>query len=326
MIEPLVTVIVPVYNTKEEYLTQCVNSILEQNYKNLELILVDDGSEDTCAAFCDALAQSHQEIRVIHQKNCGVSGARNAGIDAAHGEYVCFCDGDDYLHPDYLALLVAGAERYGAPCAACKTQTVTKWLQPEPVMPPEAVLCQGVEIWQKINVGYATNKIYRLSALGDIRFRVGLKILEDTLFSSTALEQFGCCVHVDIPLYFYRKNPSSATAMAKPESYLEAVRVCDELSKNPNVRQDPKVWGWLMCFQGEWIVRYMVALSQGTEPHWKTAVSAAKKDLALRIKPYGQYAESSLVRLTLKLASLPMPLFLMYLQLLRLARGLKRRR
>ena len=94
--EPLISVIVPVYRV-EAYLERCVESLLEQTYENLEIILVDDGSPDGCPAICDACMRKDPRVRVIHQANAGLSGARNTGIDAAEGAYLAFVDSDDYV-------------------------------------------------------------------------------------------------------------------------------------------------------------------------------------------------------------------------------------
>lgn len=102
---PQISVIVPVYNV-EKYLHRCVDSILAQTFTDFELILVDDGSPDNCGAICDEYAAKDSRIRVIHKENGGVSSARNAGIDAAGGEYSTFIDSDDYVTADYLAGLM----------------------------------------------------------------------------------------------------------------------------------------------------------------------------------------------------------------------------
>lgn len=105
MNEPLVSVIVPVYKVGK-YLDKCVESIVEQTYKNLEIILVDDGSPDNCPAMCDKWAERDSRIKVIHKQNGGVSSARNVGIDAAQGEFIGFVDSDDWLEPDMYDCLV----------------------------------------------------------------------------------------------------------------------------------------------------------------------------------------------------------------------------
>lgn len=100
---PLISVIVPIYKV-EKYLQKCVQSIINQTYKNLEIILVDDGSPDNCGIICDKLAERDDRIRVIHKKNGGLSSARNAGIEIANGEYIGFVDSDDYIE-EFLSLI-----------------------------------------------------------------------------------------------------------------------------------------------------------------------------------------------------------------------------
>ena len=99
--QPEISIIVPVYKT-ERFLSACIASILAQTFTDFELILVDDGSPDSCPALCDAAAAKDSRIRVIHQKNRGLSGARNAGLDAAEGEWIAFVDSDDMLLPQAL--------------------------------------------------------------------------------------------------------------------------------------------------------------------------------------------------------------------------------
>ncbi len=96
-----ITVVIPVYNV-EKYLKKCVDSVEKQTYKNFEVILVDDGSTDSSGELCDALAKENDNIRVIHQENKGLGGARNTGIKSCNTEYIMFLDSDDYIHPELL--------------------------------------------------------------------------------------------------------------------------------------------------------------------------------------------------------------------------------
>lgn len=105
MNEPLVSVIVPIYKV-EKYLDKCVGSIAAQSYKNLEIILVDDGSPDNCPTMCDLWAQKDGRIKVIHNQNGGVSSARNSALDAAAGEYICFVDSDDFVEPNAVGYML----------------------------------------------------------------------------------------------------------------------------------------------------------------------------------------------------------------------------
>lgn len=113
MTVPKVSVIVPVYNT-ERYLEQCIKSITSQTISEIEIIIVDDGSKDECAILCDSLAKNDERIRVIHKENSGPGLARNAGIDAANGEYIGFVDSDDYIKPDMYEVLYNAASKTNA--------------------------------------------------------------------------------------------------------------------------------------------------------------------------------------------------------------------
>lgn len=118
MDDVLISVIVPIFNT-EVYLHRVVESIIAQTYRNLEIILVNDGSTDASGQTCDGLAQKDARIKVIHQKNAGVSAARNAGLEAASGEWVGFVDSDDWVEPDMYAKLVRVAIDNEKPIAVC---------------------------------------------------------------------------------------------------------------------------------------------------------------------------------------------------------------
>lgn len=99
--EDLISIVIPVYKV-ELYLEKCIESIINQTYKNLEIIIVDDGSPDNCPKICDEYAQKDNRIKVIHKENGGLSDARNAGIDVAAGKYIAFVDSDDYVSNDYI--------------------------------------------------------------------------------------------------------------------------------------------------------------------------------------------------------------------------------
>ena len=119
----LITVIVPVYKV-EKYLRRCIDSIIAQSYKNLEIILVDDGSPDNCGRICDEYAKKDDRIRVIHQKNGGLSAARNTGLDIATGDYIGFVDSDDYIAPDMYEKLLSLIISENADIAICNYQMV----------------------------------------------------------------------------------------------------------------------------------------------------------------------------------------------------------
>ena len=109
----MISIIIPVYNT-EKYVNKCIESLLGQTYQNFEIIIIDDGSSDSSPALCDAFAAEYPKIRVIHQKNKGLSAARNRGLELAQGEYVFFLDSDDYLNENALQNLVNVQQKYQA--------------------------------------------------------------------------------------------------------------------------------------------------------------------------------------------------------------------
>lgn len=122
---PKVSVIVPVYKV-EPYLRQCLDSIVNQTYQNLEIILVEDGSPDNCGAICDEYVAKDKRIQVIHKENGGVSSARNAGLAAATGEYIGWVDSDDWIEADMFEYLLKGADKFGADIAVCGRYEVCK--------------------------------------------------------------------------------------------------------------------------------------------------------------------------------------------------------
>lgn len=119
MRQGLISVIVPIYNT-ENYLEKCITSILDQNYHNLELILINDGSTDNSGKICEDFLEIDKRVKVRHKENSGVSAARNIGLDIAEGDYTCFVDSDDYLHPEMLERLWHYLGKYNADIAMCE--------------------------------------------------------------------------------------------------------------------------------------------------------------------------------------------------------------
>ena len=113
-----ISVIVPIYRV-EAFLPACIDSILKQTFRNIEVILVDDGSDDGCPAICDAAAEKDARVQVIHQENQGLSAARNAGIDAAKGEYIAFVDSDDTIEPTMLESMLERIWQDGSEMALC---------------------------------------------------------------------------------------------------------------------------------------------------------------------------------------------------------------
>ncbi|MBD5545391.1 MAG: glycosyltransferase [Lachnospiraceae bacterium] len=226
MVEPLITVIVPIYKV-EAYLERAILSITNQTYSHMQIILVDDGSPDNCGSICDTYAKKDKRIQVIHKENGGLSDARNAGLDAAKGDYIAFLDSDDYIAPFFLEVLLRTLNATGSDVALCPYQTVTE-LEPVEFQPPSKD-----KEWEKAHYFVydrkelllnmydrnhpdatyfivAWNKLYKASLWKEIRFPKG-KIHEDEATTYKILDKAKKGVYVKCPMYGYFSAPSSIT-------------------------------------------------------------------------------------------------------------------
>ena len=180
----LISVIVPVYNV-EKYLPKCVDSILNQTYRNLEVILVDDGTPDASGAICDAYAQRDPRVKVIHKENGGLSSARNAGIDIARGEYFGFVDSDDWIEPETYESLLELALKYQVKlvCGGRYNVNDATGERTDGICPTVEEVISGEELvsriflWDNIDSA-AWDKLYHRSLFREIRYPFG-KIVED---------------------------------------------------------------------------------------------------------------------------------------------------
>lgn len=220
MKNPKISVIVPVYKV-EKYLKRCVDSILAQTYTNFELILVDDGSPDTCPAMCDEFAMQDNRIRVVHKKNGGLSDARNAGIDIATGEYIAFVDSDDYIAVDMCEQLLESILKYNADVAFCNYLRVDEahniGTEREQVQPIRDECLSQEQVWQELLRPYggyyivAWNKLYHRKLFDSLRFPVG-KQHEDEFVIHHVINQCNKIACVSKPLYFYVQRAGSIMA------------------------------------------------------------------------------------------------------------------
>lgn len=213
--QPLISVIVPVYNV-EKYVGKCVDSILNQSYKNLDIILVDDGSTDRSGVICDDYAHNNANIRVIHQPNGGLSAARNAGLDVMTGEYVTFVDSDDMIHRECITTLYRYIETERAEISTISAIDI----EDDDVCPTTAprgelkVFYSGVEavesmlFQQRFIDNSAWGKLYKASFFETHRFPVGI-LYEDLATIPYVCLEAKCIATSATPLYFYRKRETS---------------------------------------------------------------------------------------------------------------------
>ena len=213
-----VSVIVPIYNTRP-FLEECVRSILNQQFSEpFEVLLVDDGATDGCDLLCDELAAQDKRIRVFHQENQGLSGARNTGIDAARGRYYAFVDADDVVHPGYLQALYDACEAHDAYMAICAVEDVnedgTSQDPPEYTLPAETGVFVGKDLLNRFyapNGTYYTvawNKLYRAEVWKLLHYPEG-RLHEDDFVAHRLFWRCDKVVCLDAPLYNYRLRKGS---------------------------------------------------------------------------------------------------------------------
>lgn len=258
MVNGLVSVIVPVYNC-EKYLSACVDSILSQKYKKIEVLLIDDGTKDRAGEICDKYAETDERVKVIHRENRGVSETRKEGVFASLGEYVVFIDSDDYIDSDYIEKLINKAKQTESDivCCNCFDEGITN--QPNICIEEEKILLNTEEMLDYYFQGYrfayvVWGKIFKRSIIEKIDF-IKIRFTEDT---HMMLNAFVLCSKIAIMPYagyHYRAQENSVMACAKLNevcndtlvtiSYL--ADICNQKSEPYNSTAQKKLVKALYC-------------------------------------------------------------------------------
>lgn len=231
----LVSIIVPVYNVGK-YLDECLQTMVKQSYKNIEIILVDDGSTDNSGEILDQWQKRDSRVKVFHQENKGVSSARNLGLDKAQGDYICFADGDDYLMEDYVEYLLDMILKHDADISLTK-YTFTNYLKnqveedPQVVCTPEQTCIDLLSY--NIPIGVYC-KMFKSSFLKDnIRFIPDIYIGEGFNFNMMAFQRASKIVVGKRRVYFYRRNnPNSATTKFSIDKWVNGLRAIEIIKEN----------------------------------------------------------------------------------------------
>lgn len=211
---PKISVIVPVYNV-EKYLIRCVDSILGQTYKNLEIILVNDGSTDESGKMCDRYAKENENIKVVHRKNGGLAAARNSGLDIATGDYIAFVDSDDWIDSDMYEWMLSLATENNADIVRCGY-----YIDKEGEKPIPAYECTGKLLYtdeqrrcEMVRDSYkaasACTKLYKREIIADKRFDETMLANEDWGFNYDLLKNVKNTVYYDLPKYHYFQRSES---------------------------------------------------------------------------------------------------------------------
>ncbi len=212
----MISVIIPIYNS-EKYLNECISSVLEQTYKDFELILVDDGSTDESLKICNDFAKTDLRIIVVHQENSGVSIARNRGLKIAKGDFIAFVDSDDFVDNDWLELLLKGITEKNADVAVCGIKFDGK----EKIAECNCEIKEQMILrLQECGLLYSVvNKLYRKKFILS-NFKEGQVFGEDLIFNLRYFQNISTIAIISRALYFYRKdNQTSATTGFREDKF-----------------------------------------------------------------------------------------------------------
>lgn len=218
----LISIIIPIYNTNREFIKRAVDSVINQRYKDFELLIIDDGSKPEIASFCDSIATDDSRIKVYHIPNGGVSKARNFGLDKSSGEFITFLDGDDFISPQCLEHLIeaqnktnafyvkCGAERiYAEECLVLNSEDVVSYKE---VGIPSAIddICYLKRPYPSIEITSVWGTLYSREAIDSIRFREDVSIGEDFIFNIEVIERLDKVVYLSNSDYGYFINSEGA--------------------------------------------------------------------------------------------------------------------
>lgn len=210
-----VSVIVPAYNIAE-YLSTCLDSILAQDFESFEIIIVDDGSTDQTSEIANEYEKKFDKISVIHQKNAGLSAARNAGVKKAKGNYLAFIDGDDLIAKSFLSALYNAIKSTSSELAVCEliefsTQTPDEKAISKPVAKKREEAVAGLLVGQENRDIIVCNKLFKKELFKNIKFPVG-ELHEDNLTTYKLFAETNSVAYIKDRLYYYRKRPGSIMA------------------------------------------------------------------------------------------------------------------
>ncbi|MBR5118186.1 MAG: glycosyltransferase [Muribaculaceae bacterium] len=223
-----VSVIIPVYNVGR-YLPKCLESIARQSFGNFEVIVVDDGSTDDSGSIADDFAKLDSRFRVIHQKNLGLSAARNVGLDEARGEHITFVDGDDWIHPQLYEWLLSTLIKTGADIAMCdfvKTDNSNMPISdyneiPLPNVNDGYAATKSLIENKKPSYSVVWNKLYNRDLIGGHRFLNTTS--EDSMFNMAIYMKASVVSHLPLPLVYYRQREDSITHNNNAAYYIDKV-------------------------------------------------------------------------------------------------------
>lgn len=269
---PSISIIIPVYNTNINFLNECMDSITSQTFEDYEVILVDDGSANGVGMACDQYARRNSRFRVIHQKNRGVSAARNAGTDIAVGKWIIYVDPDDWLEEKTLELLYSKIEKKDPDILIFgRFDNFSDCQKEQRYFSQRKGICRTAapKLIRNMQLGIMNEYIRRVAGYngspcmqivkrdfinnGSLRFNEKIKIMEDGIYNLYLLEKAEHVVIWDIPLYHYRQHRKSVTKRYNPETTEDFVHTFRELYKFVRMHRE----------DGDFYRAYEIALMRG---------------------------------------------------------------
>lgn len=307
-----ISVIIPVYN-REKSLKKCLDSVMGQTYKNLEIILVDDGSKDSSGVICDEYAAGDSRIKVIHQQNAGVAAARNAGLAMATGDYIGWVDSDDWIEPDMYECMLDNAQKYEADIVVCsrleqyENRSIFKGWQQTKILDTEQAL--GLLLQDDIIKNYLWDKLWRRELFDNIHFP-DVPIFEDMAVTYKLFIQADRVVCLPEHGYNYLFHTGNLTADSSWLScitfYFVAKKRYDELQKKFPQFADLLACECVSAAAGIWAIYYSVPYNERQifnlqlkeigvfcKQHYRIALQKANMGLGgrlvMRLTPYAKW-------------------------------------
>ncbi len=222
-----VSIVIPVYNV-EKYLPECLDSIINQTYSNLQIIIIDDGSTDSSGEICDKYAAKDNRITVIHQENAGAANAKNTGLDNVKGDYVTFADSDDWVELNWIVNMVNAMEKYDVDVVECSFDSVFVDSVEEGKIYKNGEILTTEEYFRQYNDNWASvifcNKLFKSHLSNGIRFRKERRCIDDEFYTYKVISNSQNIARISNVLYHYRQRKTSAVH----QSYKKSLQITND--------------------------------------------------------------------------------------------------
>ncbi len=287
--EELISIVVPVYKV-EKYIDRCMESILNQTYTNMEVILVDDGSPDACGEICDRYAERHSFIKAVHQENRGLSLARKRGLQEASGTYVMFVDSDDYIHECMLDVMYQAAKKDDCDLVACQYAVTDDAGEKNAAirMEEEYLYCKGssksaqeMYVTRYLNAS-TCGKLIAIDLARTIDFKSGLAVGEEIDVASQLIKSAKNICILNIPYYYYYCRTDSISRHGYNPKYYNSFRNYIRLRDN-DCSVFPELKNYIIAFYTEFEMSILTAMCRNRKFD-KAAITELRGELKYGIK------------------------------------------